>query len=385
MKFFPLIWSNLKRRKLRTVLTLLSILIAFLLFGYLAAIEASLSAGVSVAGADRLVVRHRVSIIQLLPRSYKERMEKIPGVDAAVYFTWFGGIYQDPMNFFAQMPVEPQELLGVYPEFILPDAEKKKWLETRTGAVVGRSTAKRFGWKVGDRIPIQSTIWAREGGSRTWEFDLVGIYDGAKKGADTTQFFFRYDYFDEARAFMKGMVGWYVVRVKDPARADEVAKLIDEEFANSPAETKAETEGAFVQAFAKQIGDIGAIMRAILSAVFFTILLVAGNTMAQAVRERAEELGVLKALGFTNRQLLALVLAESCLLAGLGGAAGLGLAYVLISAGDPTGGALPLFYFPTRRIVVGCGLVILLGIITGLFPAVQAMRLRAAEALRRMA
>lgn len=384
MKFFPLIWSNLKRKKLRTLLTVLSILVAFLLYGYLAAIQEALNAGVSVAGADRLVVRHRVSIIQLLPISYMDRIARIPGVSLVSHNTWFGGIYQDPMNFFAQIPVEPDDFMSIYPEFVISEEAKKRWQETRTGAIVGIATAKKFGIQVGDRVPIQATIWPKEGGGRTWEFDIVGIYEGSKKGTDNTQLFFRYDYFDEARAFGKGLVGWYVVRVSDPDQATQVAKQIDEEFANSPAETKAETEGAFIQAFAKQVGDIGAIMTFILTAVFFTILLVAGNTIAQSVRERTEELGVLKAMGFTDGQVLGLVLSESCCIAMLGGLGGLGLASLIISAGDPTGGALPIFFFPTSKIVLGVVLVMALGLLSGVFPAVQATRLRIAEALRRM-
>jgi putative ABC transport system permease protein len=384
MKFLPLIWSNLKRKKLRTALTLLSIAVAFLLYGYLSAITEAFTQGISVAGADRLVVRHRVSITQLLPETYKDRMARIPGIDAVSHATWFGGIYQDTRNFFPQMPVEPEVFLDMFPEFLLPGEQRENWLKIRTGAIAGRKLAEKHGWKIGDRIPIQATIWIRENREPLWEFDLVGIYDGAEKETDLGQFFFRYDYFDEARLFAKGQVGWYTVRVRDPDQAAEVARQIDAEFANSRAETKAETEGAFVQAFAKQVGDIGAIMIAILSAVFFTILLVAGNTMAQAVRERTEELGVLKALGFTNGQVLGLVLAESCFLAVLGGGVGLVLASVLISAGDPTGGALPNFYFPAGDLVVGALLVIALGIIAGAFPAFQAMRLRIAEALRRM-
>lgn len=383
MKFLYLIWSGLKRKKLRTVLTILSILVAFILYGYLSAVGRALDMGVSVAGADRIVVRHRVSITQLLPQSYKPRLTAIPGVASAVHATWFGGIYQEPRNFFAQMPVEPEEWLAMYPEFVLPEDQKKKWIATRAGAIVGRKTADKFKWKIGERIPIQATIWRKKDGGSAWEFDLVGIYDGKEKGTDTTQFFFRYDYFDEVRAFGQGNVGWYIVRVKDLAQAEAVAKQIDDEFANSPAETKAETEGAFVRGFAKQVGDIGAIMMAILSAVFFTILLVAGNTMAQAVRERTEELGVLKALGFTNGQVLGLVLAESCLIAALGGALGLGLASLAISAGDPTRGALPIFYFPVRDAMLGVALIFVLGIIAGALPAIQAMRLRIAEALRR--
>lgn len=383
MKFVHLIWSNLKRKKLRTILTLLSILVAFVLYGYLSAIGRGLSQGVQVEGANRLVVRHRVAIVQPLPVSYQARISRIPGVDLVTHASWFGGTYQDSRTFFAQFPVVPEEYLAMYPEYILPEDQKQAWLRTRTGVVAGRKLAERHKWKIGDRIPLQTSVWAKKDGTMTWEFDLLGIYDGKDKNVDTTQFFFRYDYLDESRAFGEGLVGWFVVRVKDPSRAAAVAQAIDDEFANSPAETKAETEGAFVQAFAEQIGDIGMIVGSILAAVFFTILLVAGNTMAQAVRERTEELGVLKALGFTNRQMLGLVLAESCLLAALGGFAGLALAWFLISAGDPTGGALALFHFPPRDIAVGVLLVAVLGILVGLFPAIQAMRLGIADALRR--
>jgi putative ABC transport system permease protein len=384
MKFLPLIWSNLKRRRLRTFLTLLSILVAFVLFGYLAAIKQALIGGVSVAGVDRLVVRHKVSIVQPLPVSYKAQIAQVSGVAAVTHCSWFGGIYQDPKNFFAQIAVEPKPFLDMYPEYLLPQAQKEAWFRTRTAAIAGRKLANRFGWKVGDKIPIQATVWTKENGDRTWTFDLVGIYDGAKKGTDTTQFFFHYDYFDEARAFGKGQVGWYIVRVTDPKDSAAVARRIDAQFANSPFETKSETEGAFVQGFAKQVGDIGKIMTAILSAVFFTILLVAGNTMAQSVRERTEELGVLKAMGFTSRRVLTLVLAESCFLSALGGGFGLGLACVLIARGDPTGGSLPMFFFPTRDLLAGVGLVLALGLATGALPALQAMRLRIADALRRM-
>ncbi len=383
MKFLHLIWGNLLRKKLRTALTLLSILVAFVLFGFLCAIKQALVGGVALAGADRLVVRHKVSIIQLLPETYKPRIERIPGVAAVTHQTWFGGIYQDPKNFFMQNPVEPEEFMKMFPEFILPPEQMKAWLETRTGAIVGRKTAERFHWKIGDKVPILSPIWLR----KTWEFDVVGIFDGAKKGTDTTSLFFRYDYFDEARKaqnFGTGQVGWYTIRVKDPAQAADVARLVDEEFANSPAETKTEPEGAFAQGFANQVGNIALIVAGILGAVFFTILLVTGSTMSQAVRERIGELGVLKAIGFTNGQVLSLVLAESCLLTVLGGLLGLGVAWLLTSHGDPTGGMLPLFFLPGRDVLIGGGISIVLGLLTGIFPAQQAMRLQVADALRRM-
>jgi putative ABC transport system permease protein len=384
MKFLPLIWSNLSRKKVRTLLTLLSVVVAFVLYGYLTAISRALGQGVSVAGADRLMVRHRVSITQPLPESYHRRLATVPGVALGTHASWFGGIYQDPRNFFAQMAVVPEEYLAMYPEFLLKDEEREAWLRTRAGAVVGRRTAEKYGWAVGDRIPIQATVWVRKGGSRLWEFELVGIYDGLETGTDTTNFLFRYDYLDEARAFGEGLVGWYMVRVQDPEEAVEVAQRIDATFENSRHETKTETEGAFLRGWAQQIGDVTTIMAAILAAVFFTILLVTGNTMAQSVRERAEELGVLKALGFSNGQAMTLVLVESCVLAGLGGVAGLSIAWFLIGAGDPTGGALPIFYFPREQVLLGFGLAMVLGIVAGVLPAWQAMRLRIADALRRM-
>lgn len=383
MKFFHLVWGNLKRRKLRTALTLLSILVAFVLFGFLCAIKQALVGGVELAGADRLIVRHKVSLIQLLPETYQARMERIPGVAAAAHQTWFGGIYQDPKNFFMQCPVVPEQFMAMFPEFRLPPEQMQAWLATRTGAIVGRNTAQRFGWKIGDKIPITSPIWMR----KTWEFEIVGIFDGEKKGTDTTSLFFRYDYFDEARKAQNwgtGQVGWYTIRVKDPAQAAAVARAVDQEFENSPAETKTEPEGAFAQGFANQIGNIALIVTSILGAVFFTILLVTGSTMSQAVRERIGELGVLKAIGFTNGQVLGLVLAESCLLTGIGGGLGLGLAWVLTSQGDPTGGMLPLFFFPVRDLLLGLGISLVLGVITGILPAQQAMRLKVADALRRM-
>ena len=384
MKHFHLVWSNLKHKKIRTTLTFLSIFIAFVLYGYMASVKQALSFGVEVAGADRLVVRHKVSIIQMLPESYEARIEQLDGVADATHLTWFGGVYQRPSNFFGQFPVNPDEYLAMYPEFLLPDDQMQAWRETRTGAVVGRGIADRYGFEIGDRVPLQATIWSKRDGGRTWEFDIVGIYDGAEKGVDDTQFLFRYDYFDEARVEgARGQVGWYIVQVADPGRAAEVASAIDNAFANSPAETKAETEGAFVQGFANQLANIGMITLAVLTAVFFTILLVAGNTMSQAVRERLNEIGVLKAVGYTHRQVLAMVLSESCLLAVTGGLAGLGVSWYLTSQGDPTGGALPLFFFPTRDLIIGVMLTVALGVAAGLLPAMQAWHVRVTDALRR--
>jgi len=386
MKFAHLIWSNLKRKKVRTLLTVLSVAVAFLLFGLLSSIKQALTGGVSIEGQNRLIVQHKVSLIQLLPVSYKERMERIAGVAAATHQTWFGGRFdQEPKVFFFQSPVEPEEFLAMFPEIIVPPEQKAAWLRTRTGAVVGRKTAERLHWKVGDRVPIFSPLWRKKDGGQTWEFDIVGIFEGKEANTDTSSLLFRYDYFDEARAMLKGQVGWYTIRVKDPAQAAATARLVDREFENSDEETKTEPEAVFAQAWVKQIGNIVLMTALILGAVFFTILLVAGNTMSQAVHERTGELGVLKALGFTNGQVLALVMAESCALSVLGGALGLGLACLLVpGVAKALSGMLPLFYFPARDLLLGAGLCVALGVVTGIFPALAAMRLRVADALRRM-
>ena len=383
MKFFAIVWSSLKRKKLRTILTLLSIFVAFLLYGLLCTIKEAFTAGVTMAGADRLIVRQKVSLIESLPVSYEQRIGRIPGVEAVTHFTWFNGIYQnEPKNFFGSFPIEPESFFKIYPEYALPEAQKEAFLNTRNGAIVGRSLMNRFKLKIGDTIALVSPIWPNKSG-KAWDFEIVGVIDGAKKTTDTSGFYFRYDYFDEGRARGTGLVGWYGVQVKDPDRAAEVAKAIDSEFANSAYETKAEPEGAFAQGFAQQVGDIGAILVGILSAVFFTILLVAGNTMGQSVRERTEELGVLKALGFTNELVLALVLAESCLIAALGGCAGLAAAWLITARGSPVPSMLPIFYLPVDYLFIGLGLVLALGLIAGMIPALQAMRLQIAVALRK--
>lgn len=383
MKLLPLVWKNLWRRKVRTVFTLACVFIAFLLFGLLMTIRAAFSFGVDIAGVDRLIVIHKVSLIQPLPLSYKDRIATVPGVTAVAHNTWFGGIYQDPQNFFAQIAVVPDVYFGMYPEVRLPPEQMKAWLADRQGAVVGVTTARRFGWKIGDRIPIQGTIWRpKSGNGDTWEFNIVGIYD-ADPGFDTTNFFFRYDYLDENRQAGEGLVGWYVVKIADGSRSVEMAAKFDDMFANSNAETKTTTEKGFVDGFAKQIGDIGTIMIAILSAVLFTILLVAANTMAQAVRERTSELGVLKTLGFSDGSILGLVVAESLFIAMLGGGLGLGLAWLVVQQGDPTNGLLPAFVLPARDMLTGAGLIVALGVVAGALPAVQAMRLRITDALRR--
>ncbi len=380
MKFLPLVWRNLLRRKVRTLFTLLSIMVAFVLFGYLSAIRVAFGMGVDVAGADRMLVIHKVSLIQPLPESYLGRIGATDGVADVSHMTFFGGIYQDRRNFFAQFAVDVESYLRLYPELGLTDEAKQRWLANRTGAVVDRATAERFGWSVGDRIPLQGTIWRTRSGS-AWEFNIEGIIDGATGGA--AQFLFHYDYLAEANVRGRGFVGQYVIRVDDPARSAEIAAAIDGRFANSPAETRTTTERAFLQSLADQLGNVGAMLTAILCAVFFTLLLITTNTMAQAIRERTSEVAVLKTLGFTNGRVLLLVLLEAGVLAVVGGAAGLGLVSLIISGGDPTGAFLPEFAIPPRDLTIGAGLVLALGLISATWPGVQATRLRIVEGLGR--
>lgn len=385
MKFLPLVVRNLMRRKIRTIFTVLSVLIAFVLFGALMAIRAAFSMGIDIAGADRLMVIHKVSLIQMLPGSYQGRLQATEGVVDVSHANWFGAYYRDPSNFFANMAVEPASWLRLYPEFELPEDQKQAWIANRTGAIVGSDTARRFNWKVGDRVPLISPIYRKPDDS-PWELTIEGIYDSPVGGVDKTQLFFHYALLDETfrdNPFFGGQVGWYVVRVADPATSDQLAKRVDAGFANSQAETKTATEKAFVSGFAKQVGDIGAIMMAIAAIVMSFILFVAGNAMAQSVRERINEMGVLKTLGFTDGRILALVLLESCAIAVVGGGLGLLIAWLIIAQGDPTNGLLPAYYLPARDVVFGVVLIAALGLGTGLLPAWQASRLKIVDALRR--
>jgi putative ABC transport system permease protein len=381
MKFLPLVWRNVWRRKLRTTFTLLSIFIAFLLFGVLMTIRNSFAFGVEIAGLDRLVLINKISLIMPLPFSYQARLQSVPGVELATHQSWFGGIYQDPANFFANIAVEPEPFLQVYEEFQIPLEQVKAWQNDRQGAIIGRDLAERFGWKIGDRIPLQGTIYQPKTGD-VWEFNVSGIYDGPD-GVDKTQFFFRYDYLDENRTFGDGTVGWYVVKIADGSRAVEMGRTFDGMFENSSAETKTTTEKGFVEGFAKQIGDIGSIMVAVSSVVLFMFGLVAASTMAQSVRERTSELAVLKTLGFTGPGILALVLLESLFIACLGGGLGLGLAWLIVQQGDPTGGMLAIFILPTRDVWLGVGLMVAMGVLAGTMPAVAAMQLKITDALRK--
>jgi putative ABC transport system permease protein len=387
MRFLPIVWRNLLRRKFRTFFTIGAIFFAFLLFGVLMAIRSAFNMGVDMAGQGRLMVIDKVSIINPLPASYEQQLRQLDGVTDITHANWFGGYYQDVRNQFATFATDPESWLRVYPkEFELPEDQKKAWIADRTGAIVGADTAKKYGFKVGQRVPIQGTIYRRPDGG-PWEFTIDGIYDSKIKGADKTNLLFNYQYLREtipAASGFRDRYNWYVFTVGNPDRAPEIAAKIDAMFANSPSETKTNTEKAFVSEWSKQVGDIGKIMMGIVGMAMFTILLVAGNTMAQAIRERTNELAVLKTLGFGEGRILSLVLLESVFIALLGGGLGLVLSYIFITVvGDPTHGLLPAFYFPTAQLIVGVALVVGLGLASGLLPAWQASRLRIVDALRR--
>lgn len=382
MKYFHLIWAALVRSKTRTLLTLLSVTAAFLLFGMLDSVRVAFNSGGDVAGANRMVTMSRLSITQMLPYSLTEQIRAVPGVKQAAYAAWFGGIYRDPKNFFANFSVSP-DYLDLYPEFKLPAAQKQAWLDDRRGAIVGAALAKRHGWKLGDTIPLQATIFPTRG-SNDWQFTLRGIYtvSDPKQKAQENVLFFHWTYFDEANDYVKGRLGWYIVQPDKGASGDRIAKAIDRLSENSDHETKTQSEQAFNQAFAKQFADIGLIVSAIMGAVFFTLLLLTGNTMAQAVRERIPELAVLKTIGFSDRSVLWLVLAESVLLVVLGGMVGLLLASAIVPmVSAASGGMIELPGLLAQTWLVGLALMLAIGTSVGLLPALRGMRLNIVDAL----
>jgi putative ABC transport system permease protein len=380
MKFVPLIWAMLWRKKVRTLLTLLSILIAFLLFGMLQGVNSAFQQTIERSNVNRLVVTNRISLTENLPYAYMQQMEAMPGVARVSHESWFGPYYQDPKNFIAAFPVEPEREFPAHPEYQVPQDQLAALEQTRDGAIVGAGLAKKYGWKIGDRIPLHSTIWVKAAdGNSDWDFTIVGIYEDPADRSREDAMFFNYKYFDEARSFAKGKVGWYIVVVKDPSQSAQIAQQIDQHFANSPDETKAQTEKEFQQSFMKQIGDINLIVTYILFAVFFALLFAVGSTVMQAVREQVPELAVLKTLGFSDTRLLVLVLVQSLALCVVAALLGLGLADLLFPALRNTLGVVKL---PVAVIVEGVLMAALLAVITGIGPAWRAKRLVIVEALR---
>jgi putative ABC transport system permease protein len=379
MKYLNLVFANLRRKKIRTGLTTASFMVALFLFGLLVAIHAAFYRGVDLTGADRLVVINRTSLIRPLPKSYREKLEQIAGVKQVTFASWFGGIYQDERNFFPQFAIDTDSYRSMFPEFVVPDEQWKAFIADREGAVVGQDTAKRFGWKIGDRIPLKGSIFPG-----LWEFNIRAIYTGTRAGDDLSQFWFHSKLFEEkVPRWFEGNVGWYTIRVTSTDQAVSVAKAVDKRFANSPFETKTETERAFASSFVKQMGNIEFLINAIGSVVFITLLLVTGNTMAIAVRERTGELAVLKTVGFSNWMVLLLILAESAVLAVIGGGLGVTIAKVIA---PKLSNAIPglIFYISPKSLAMGVGLALVVGLMAGIIPAVSAMRLRVVDALRRV-
>jgi putative ABC transport system permease protein len=385
MKYLHLVWAALFRRKTRTILTLVSIIAAFLLFGLLDAVRTSFNqAGQSANGAQRLQTGSKLSFIQTLPSSLEAQIAAVPGVKAVTYANWFGGAYQDPHNQVFSFAVEPN-YLDLYPEISVSDADRKAFANTRTGVLVGERLMQKYKWKVGDKIPMQSTIFPDKSGSKNWSFDIVGILHSTDKKAGgffDQMLLLNWKYFDETTPYNRGSVGWYVTRVSDVNQTDRVAKAIDAISANSDHETRSQTEQAATASWMKQLADIGLIVGSIMGAVFFTLLLLSGNTMMQAVRERTGELAVLKTIGFSNVSVLAMVLAESVLLLLLGGLLGLGIASLLIpivTAGS--GGMLNLPSIGASSWLLGLALMAVIGLLVGSLPAWSAMRLNIVDAL----
>lgn len=371
--------ANLWRKKTRTILTILSIVTAFLLFGLLQSVNVLFSSAGDFVGVTRLVTQARVSFTQPLPLRLLPQIESVPGVQDVLWVQWFGAVWQenDELFFFA---VEPARLHQVYPEYVMPEAQWKAFEQTRTGMIAGRVLADLYGWKIGDRLPIASNIFPKQDGSKAWEFDLVGIYDGKDQEwqRQTNVGYINFAYYDEENLFGSGRAGTYTLRLSDPNAAARVATTIDTMFENSPDETKTMTEKDFNLGFFKQIGDIGQIVRWILFAVFFTLLLVVGNTIAQSVRERIPELAILKTLGFSDGSVLGFVLAEAALLCVFGGLLGLGIATMI---GIAVGGGVFPISVDHRVWLMGLAAIVGLSLAVGLLPALRAKRLTIVDAL----
>jgi putative ABC transport system permease protein len=385
MKYFHLVWAALFRSKTRTVFTLFSVLAAFLLFGLLDSVRTAFAnAGGSVAGVDRLVTFSKLTFTMSLPKSLLPRIQAVPGVGEVAYANWFGGVYQDPKNFFPNEAIS-ENYLDLFPEWVMPAQQREAFRHTRGGAVVGKALADKFHWKIGDKIPLEATIFPQKNGSNTWTFDLVGIYHvkDPKLASQENVMFFNWDYFNEATAFGGGnSVGWYTFKLTDRKDADRVSQAVDALSADSDHETKTQTEQSFTAALISQFADIGLIVGAIMGAVFFTLVLLTGNTMAQAVRERIPELAVLKTIGFSSHSILTLVLAEAVLLLVLGGGIGLALAGVVVDiVRTRIGNTVPLAPLDGSIWLLGLALMIAIGLIVGALPAVRGMRLRIVDAL----
>ena len=385
MKYWIIILAALNRKRWRTGLTISSLVIAFLLFGLLRSVAVVFTEDIELSGDDRLVVASKYSIIDSMPISYLQRIKSIENVDIVAHQDWFGGTYIDRANFFPKWPVPPKDFLDIYQEFNISSEQKEAFITTKTGMIAGKKLAERFNWKIGDRIPVIGDIYFMSNGSNLWEFDLVGIFTDIENPGNEEQVFMNYQYFDEAReSYTKGTVGNFIVKLDSKDAGPRVAQEIDAMFANSMDETKTYTEKAYQQMFASQIGDIGLIMNSILAAVFFTILLVTGNTMSQSIRERTSELAVFKTIGFSDMTMLILVLIESMVLCLIGAILGLGITALLMPGlSELISVSLGEISLDSSVIISGIGIAIITAFISGFPPALGAMRLKVVDALRK--
>jgi putative ABC transport system permease protein len=380
MKYFGLIWAGLFRKKLRAVLTLLALWSAFALLGLLQAVNSLFNGGADFLGANRLITQAKTSFTQPLPMRLMTQIESVPGVARVSHSQFFGGKYQEGGSFFPQFAVNPQRLFDTYPEWVLSEEDKRRFISTKDGAIAGKLLAAKYGWKVGDIIPLNSFIWTREDGSRIWEWKLVGIFDGRDSEWEkrTSLMYLNYGQFDEGRTpRAQGLAGVFVISMEDSDQAENIAVAVDAKFENSADETKTQSEQEFQLGFARQLGDIGLIVNLITSAVFLSILFLTGVSMSQSIRERIPELAILKVLGFRDRTVMLLVLAEAFLLCFLGALTG------MLSASFLTSILPPEFPITTDlRVWVTAGVcVLLLSLLIGVPPALRALRIKIVDAL----
>lgn len=384
MTFLQLIRKNLFRKKLRTILTVISIFVAFTIFGVLAVFSSALNAGVDLAGADRLIVTNKINFTLPMPIAYVSRARAVEGVQNVAHASWFGGYYQEPKNFLVAFAVDPAAYLDIYPEYILPPGKREAFLSDRGGLLVGKTVADTYGFKVGDRVPIKSNIWRQKNGSDTWDFTVSGIITGKEARVDTNFVMFHYEYFKETRDVGGDTVGWMIVKTANAKANEKIMRTIDAQFANSPFETETKTEQAFNKAFIEQMGDLGFIIFSVVGAAFVTIILIVGNTMMLTVRERTNEIAVLKTIGFTGQRIFALILGESLLLALIGGLLGVAAAFLMATGmQQATGGAFGPMTFTPDIAIISFLLMAGLGLLTGLLPAIRAMNLDVVTALGR--
>lgn len=379
-----LLWRNAFRHRLRTFLTILGITIAILAFGMLRTVIDAWYAGVSASSATRLVTRNAISLIFPLPISYKDRIRQVDGVRIVSYGNWFGGIYKEEKNFFANFAVDIDSYLKLYPEFVLPPDQLKAVLRDRKSCVVGRKLADRFGWKIGDTIPLKGTIFPG-----TWEFVLRGIYHGRDKAADETQMFFQWDYLNETVKKLvprrADQVGFYMIGIASPSLASQVTIAIDDTFRNSLAETLTESEKAFALGFISMTEAIVVAIKLVSFVVIIIILAVVANTMAMTTRERIGEFAVFKTLGFGARHIVGMIFGESLVITMTGCAIGIALTFPLANAfASAMSNFFPIFIVSRQTIYLDIGAALLVGVVAAIFPAWRAVKIRIAEGLSRI-